>query len=100
MNCCNPEWALKEGEQLGKRQKRGEEQMDGQDVKGRQEKLKKAFVVLPYIVHTPSGSQRGCKGHMRIIMSSYFAKPCTISEMCLYAQRTLNPEENCCVIYE
>ena len=33
MNCHSLEWALKEGEQLAKRQKRMEEELKGQSVK-------------------------------------------------------------------
>ena len=40
-NCGYPDWDLKEGEHLGKRQKRREEEMQGQDGKNRQEELKK-----------------------------------------------------------
>ena len=44
-----PEWTLNEGEQLGKKQKRKEEEVEGQGEKNRQEKPKKAFVVLRYM---------------------------------------------------
>ena len=44
-----PEWAFKEGEQLGKREKMREEERKGQDAKERQEEPKKAFVELPYM---------------------------------------------------
>ena len=47
-NCGYPEWGLKEGEQLEKRQMRREEEMKGQSGKDRQEELRKAFVVLLY----------------------------------------------------
>ena len=46
-NCSYPEWDLKEREHLDKRQKRKEEDEEGQDEKNRPEKCKKAFVVLP-----------------------------------------------------
>ena len=49
-NCGYPEWALKEGEQLSKRQKRREEEVDGQGGQGRQEKPRKAFAVIPYMI--------------------------------------------------
>ena len=47
-NCGHPEWALKKGEQLGKRQKRREEDLKGQCVKDRPEEPQKDIVVLPY----------------------------------------------------
>ena len=43
-NCGYPDWALKEGEQLGKGEKRREEEMQGQDGKNRLEEPKKAVV--------------------------------------------------------
>ena len=48
-NCGYPEWALKEGEQLGKRQKWSEEEIVGQGGKDRHEEPKTVFVVLRYI---------------------------------------------------
>ena len=59
-NCGYPDWALKEGEQLGKRKKR-EEEMQRQDGKNRLEEPKQAFVVLPYMKGVTERLQRAYK---------------------------------------
>ena len=79
-NCGYPELALKEGEQLGKRQKRREENVEGHGENRQEEKAKKAYVVLPYI--------KGVKEPIRNMTSSSFAKPGTPSGMRLYTLRT------------
>ena len=48
-NCGYPEWALKEGEQLGKRQKRRKEEMQGQGGMNDMGEPKKVFGVLLYM---------------------------------------------------
>ena len=63
LNCGYPELTLKEGEELGKRQKRREEEMKGQGVKDREEDPKKAFVVLLYMKGVTERLQRACKQH-------------------------------------
>ena len=68
---------MEEGEELGKRQKRREEEVKGKDGKDRQEEPQKAFMVLLLI----TGSQRGCKEPIRDTTSSSSAKPCTPLEM-------------------
>ena len=76
-NCRYPEWALKEGDQLGKKQKRKEETLKGQNVKDRQEQPKKACVCY----RTRRWSQRDCKEPTSNITSSSSAKLGTASEM-------------------
>ena len=58
-----PELALQKGEQLGKRQKRREEDEEGQDVKDRQEKPKNASVVLLYLKGVIERLQRAYQKH-------------------------------------
>ena len=48
-HCGYPEWALKEGEQLGKRQKRRDEEKKGQSVKERREEPKNSITILENI---------------------------------------------------
>ena len=80
MNCGYPGWALKDGEQLGKRQKRREGDEEGQDEKDRHEKFKKGCVVLPYMKGVTERLQEAYQKHnIRL-----FAKPGTPSEMQLY----------------
>ena len=63
-NCGYLEWALKEGEQLGKRQKRREEEVDTHGDKDIHEKKPKtAYVVLPYTKGVTERLQRTCKKH-------------------------------------
>ena len=62
-NCGYPEWALKEGKQLGKRQKGRKEEVDEQGGKDKQEKHKQSYMVLPYIKGV--GLRRGCKEPIR-----------------------------------
>ena len=62
-NCGYPDWALKEGEQLGKREKRREEEMQGQDGENRLDELKNAFVVLPYMKGVTERLRRAYKQH-------------------------------------
>ena len=60
--------------------------MDGHGDKDRQEKLKKAYVVLPYMKGVMQRLQRAYKKHD---ISSYFAKLGTSTGMWLYTRRTL-----------
>ena len=57
-NCGYPDWVLKEGEQVGKREKRSEEEMQERDGENRQEEPKEAFVVLPYMKGVTERLQR------------------------------------------
>ena len=61
--CGYHEWALKKGEQLGNRQKRREQEMEGQIGKDRKEELKKVFVVLLYMKRVTERLQRDYKQH-------------------------------------
>ena len=72
-----------EGEQLEKRQKRREKEVDGQGGKDRQEKNKKAYEVLLYNVM--KGVTERLQGAYNKMTSSSFAKLGTLP----YAQRTL-----------
>ena len=62
-NCGYPEWALKEEQQLGKRQKMMEEEMKGQGGKDRQEEPMKGFVVLLYMKGVTVRMQRAYRQH-------------------------------------
>ena len=62
-NCGYTEWALKEGEQHGKRKKRREEELQGQDRENRLEEHKKAFVALPYMKGVTERLHRAYKQH-------------------------------------
>ena len=62
-NCGYPDSALKEGEQLGKREMRKEEDMQGQDGENRLEEPKNAFVVLPYMKGVTDRLHRAYKQH-------------------------------------
>ena len=84
-NCGYPEWDMRDGEQLGKRQKRREEEVVGQGGNDRREEPKKAFVVLAYMKGVTQRLQEPIKN----TTSSSFAKLGTPSEMLLYARRTL-----------
>ena len=71
-NCVFPEWALNEGEQLDNRQKRREEEEEGQDEKCRHEKHKKAFVVLPYMKKVMERLQRAYQEHnIQLLLGRY-----------------------------
>ena len=56
-------WISKVGEQLGKRQKRREEEVKGHGDKERLEKLKKTCVVQPYMKGVTGSLQRAYKKH-------------------------------------
>ena len=62
-NCGYLEWALKEGDQLGKRQKRREEEVNRHGGKDRQEKSRKVYAVLMYINGVTERLQRAYKKH-------------------------------------
>ena len=59
-----PEWALKEGDQLWKRQKRRKEEVGRHGDKDRQEENpKKAYIMLPYMNGVMERLQRAYKKH-------------------------------------
>ena len=75
--CDYPDWALKEGEQLGKRKKRRKEDMQEQDGDIRLEEPNKASVVLLYM----KGVTEMLKRAFNNTKSSCSAKPGTPCEM-------------------
>ena len=77
-NCGYPDWTLKEGEQLGKRKKRREEDMQEQDGEIRLEEPKKAFEVLPYMKGVTARLQRAYKQHnIQLICKARYTWKCS-----------------------
>ena len=94
---CYLEWALKEGEHVGKRWQRREEEMKGQGVKDRQEEPKKAFVVLPYMKGVTKQLQRAFKQHN---IHLFCKIGYTIRNVVVHVKDPLDPKEKCGVVYE
>ena len=89
--CGYLERALKEGEQLGKKQKRREEEMKGQGGKEGQGEPKKAFVVLSYVKGVMERLQRAYKQHnIQLFCKAGY----TIRNAVVCLKDPLDPEKN------
>ena len=94
-NCGYPDWALKEGEPLRKREKRREEEMQGQDGENRLENPRKPL----WYCRILGGLQRGWKEPSNNTTYSSSATPGTPFEMLLYTRRTLWTQGENVVLY-
>ena len=96
-NCGYPEWALKEGEQIGRRRKRREEEMKGQGWKEWQREPKKAFMVLQCMKGVMERVQRAYKQHN---IQLFFKAGYSIRNAGICLNDPLDPENKCDMIYE
>ena len=89
-NCGYTEWALKGVEQLGKRHKRMEEELKGQE-------RKKAFLGLLYMTGVTERLQKAYKQHnIQLFLKAGY----TIRNTVVCPKDPLDPEDKCGVIYE